>query len=82
MTEQSKALSTVLGIELMIIPEIHPQPGPEYEDHSEDVEQIDGIMTKTFYGIKKGEAYTVSLLTVMNGKVISQVRKMIIAELK
>ena len=33
------------------------------------------MRTKTFYGVKEGEVYTISLLTVMNGKVISEVRK-------
>ena len=35
------------------------------------------MRTKTFYGVKEGEVYTISLLTVMNGKVISEVRKTI-----
>eukprot|EP00092_Neocalanus_flemingeri_P013668 GFUD01014741.1.p1 GENE.GFUD01014741.1~~GFUD01014741.1.p1 ORF type:complete len:448 (-),score=101.18 GFUD01014741.1:39-1232(-) len=77
-SEQSQAVSAVMGAELMIIPEIHPQPYPGYTDHSEAVEQGNGIMSKTFWGIKEGEAYTVSLLTVLNGKVISQVKKTII----
>ena len=75
------ALSSVMGTELMIIPEIHPQPYPEYDDNGDDIEQTDGVMFKTFPGIKEGEVYTVSLLTVLNGKVISQVKKTIIAEL-
>ena len=77
-TNQSEALSSVLGTELVIIPEIHPQPYPGYEDHSEDVTQNDGVISKSFGDIKEGVAYTVSVLTVLNGKVISQVKKTII----
>ena len=76
-TEQSRALSSALETELIVVAEIQPQPNPEYEDYGEEVEEAGGMRTKTFYGVKDGEVYTISLLTVMNGKVISEVRKTI-----
>ena len=63
----------------MIVPEIHPQPLRDLEDHEDETQSTHDFITKTFYGIRSNEAYTVSLLTVINGKVISYARKTILA---
>ena len=41
--------------------------------------RVEGRHTKTFTGVKEGDLYTISLLTVINGKVVSELRKHVLA---
>ena len=49
------------------------------EQVEEKDDTVEGRYTKTFTGVKEGELYTIALLTVINGKVVSELRKHVLA---